>query len=79
MGSVARPDQALRPGLGDLLLVGVFPLVMRQAFGRAAGVVAMVTGLAVVAATLTFVATGWGPRTVPLMGPLGPLMVAQSA
>jgi hypothetical protein len=33
----------------------------------------------VIAATLTLVATGWGPRTVPVMVPLGPLMVAQYA
>ena len=73
------PDQGLRLGLGDLLLVAVFPMVMRRAFGRRAGIVALATGLAVVVATLTLLATGWGPRTVPVMVPLGPLMIAQYA
>jgi hypothetical protein len=39
----------------------------------------MLTGLVVVVATMTLVATGWGPRTVPVMVPLGPLMVAKYA
>ena len=78
-GSLDHPEHALRLGLGDLLLIAVFPVVMRRAFGRTAGIVAMATGLAVIAATLTLVATGWGPRTVPVMVPLGPLMVAQYA
>ncbi len=78
-GGIEGPDQGLRLGLGDLLLVAVFPMVMRRAFGRRAGIVALATGLAVVVATLTLVATGWGPRTVPVMVPLGPLMIAQYA
>src|SRR5262245_50081077 len=39
-------------GLGDLLLAAVFPLVMRKAFGRRAGVVALAMSLGVIGALL---------------------------
>src|SRR5207244_447365 len=39
-------------GLGDLLLAAVFPLVMRKAFGRPAGMVALVLTLAAIGSLL---------------------------
>lgn len=60
-------------GLGDLLLAAVFPLVMRKAFGRLAGLVAL--GLTLVAiATLLVLPVQGG---FPLMVVLGPLMGLQ--
>jgi hypothetical protein len=38
-------NQWLGIGLGDLLMATVFPLVMRKAFGRTAGLLALVSGL----------------------------------
>ncbi len=70
-------DQWLGIGLGDLLLASVFPLVMRRAFGRRAGLLALRLGVA----TLTFMLAALALRvvrfTVPAMVMLGPLMVAQ--
>ncbi len=60
-------------GLGDLLLATVFPLVMRKAFGRTAGLAALIVGLGVIAAMLALT----GPVTLPVMVVLGPLMVLQ--
>ena len=40
-------------GIGDLLLAALFPLVMRKAFGRPAGVVALTTRLAVMGGLLS--------------------------
>jgi hypothetical protein len=74
-------------GLGDLLLATVFPLVMRKAFGRAAGLGALAIALGTLGALLTLPAL-LGMRvtlpallgmrvTLPAMTPLGPLMVLQ--
>lgn len=60
-------------GLGDLLLASVFPLVMRKAFGRAAGLVALGLALAVIGALLALPMQGG----FPLMVVLGPLMGLQ--
>ena len=64
---------ALGIGLGDVLLATVFPLVMRKAFGRAAGVIALVIALLAIGAMLVL------PLKVvfPAMVVLGPLMVLQ--
>ncbi len=40
-------------GIGDLLLAALFPLVMRKAFGRPAGVAALATSLGVIGALLS--------------------------
>lgn len=56
-------------GLGDVLLATVFPLVMRKAFGRLAGITALVLALAAIGMPLQ------GP--FPTMVVLGPLMVLQ--
>jgi hypothetical protein len=64
-------------GLGDLLLVTVFPLVMRKAFGRSAGLTAIVLGLATLTAMLLLLDLRVVRITVPAMVVLGPLMVVQ--
>ncbi len=60
-------------GLGDLLLATVFPLVMRKAFGRSAGLVALVLTLAAIGTLLALPLQGG----FPLMVVLGPLMGLQ--
>jgi hypothetical protein len=70
-------SQWLGGGLGDLLLVTVFPLVMRKAFGRTAGVTALVLGLATLTTMLLLLDIRVVRITVPAMVVLGPLMVAQ--
>jgi hypothetical protein len=64
-------------GLGDLLLATVAPLVFRKAFGRTAGLVAMIISLAAVGGVLVFVMTGKAQATFPVMVVLGPLLLAQ--
>jgi hypothetical protein len=70
-------DQWLGVGLGDLLLAAVFPLVMRKAFGRVAGLFALGMGLATLTAMLVLLDLRVVRITVPAMVALGPLMVAQ--
>jgi hypothetical protein len=60
-------------GLGDLLLVSVSPLVMRKAFGRTAGLLALVLALAAIGTLLALALQG----LFPVMVVLGPLMVLQ--
>ena len=72
-------DGALGIGLGDLLLAGVFPLVMRKAFGPREGATALAVGVAVIVAVLGLVQLGVIDFAVPVMVVLGPLMVAQYA
>jgi hypothetical protein len=60
-------------GLGDLLLASVFPLVLRKAFGRVAGLAAMLIALMAIAIIMLL------PIAVisPVMVVLGPLMIVQ--
>lgn len=58
-------------GLGDLLLGAAFPLVMRKAFGRTAGLIALVFTLVAIGVLLGLPLQGG----FPLMVVLGPLMV----
>lgn len=60
-------------GLGDLLLATVFRLVMRKAFGRQAGIVAMILALATIGVLLGLPLHG----VFPVMVVLGPLMMLQ--
>ncbi|HZD73943.1 MAG TPA: hypothetical protein VE776_08695 [Actinomycetota bacterium] len=64
-------------GLGDLLLATLFTLVMRKAFGSAAGRLAAAVSLATIAVVLALLAAGAITTAVPAMVFLGPLMVAQ--
>jgi hypothetical protein len=65
-------------GLGDLVLAAVFPLVMRKAFGRMAGVAAMLVGLGAIGLLIVSVLFGF-VKIFPVMVVLGPLMVLQYA
>lgn len=60
-------------GLGDLLLAAVFPLVMRKAFDRSAGIMALVLALSTIGILLALPLQG----VFPVMVVLGPLMVLQ--
>jgi hypothetical protein len=64
-------------GLGDLLLATTFPLVMRKAFGRSAGIAAMIIGLGTIAAMMAFLLLAKVEVALPVMTALGPLMVLQ--
>jgi hypothetical protein len=66
-------------GLGDLLMAAVFPLVIRKAFGRKAGWIAMIACVTTIACMLALVLSGLWLSTFPLMAALGPLMVVQYA
>lgn len=72
-------NQRLMIGLGDLLLMATFALVIRKAFGRPAGIAAMAVNLGTLAALQAFLVLGDVPMIVPVMTVLGPLMVAQYA
>jgi hypothetical protein len=50
---------------------------MRKAFGRSAGIAAMVINLGTIAATMAFLQLARLEVAVPLMTGLGPLMVVQ--
>ena len=64
-------------GLGDLLLAATFPLVMRKAFGRSAGLAAMLIGLIAIGVLLVSPLLGLYIEIFPVMVVLGPLMVLQ--
>jgi hypothetical protein len=64
---------AMGIGLGDVLLATVFPLVMYKAFGRQAGITAIVLALVSIGTLLALPLTG----VFPVMVVLGPLMVLQ--
>jgi hypothetical protein len=74
---LSADSQWLGVGLGDLLLASVFPLVMRKAFGRNAGLLALCVGLVTLAAMLVLLDLRIVRITLPAMVALGPLMVAQ--
>lgn len=64
-------------GLGDLLLLVVFPLAAHRSFGVIAGIVAAVTGTAVVAAYAAAYRYGILHGAAPVLTVLGPLVVVQ--
>ena len=64
-------------GLGDLVMAAVFPLVMRKAFGRTAGLVAMTVGLGAIGLLILSLISGLLRGIFPVMVVLGPLMVLQ--
>jgi hypothetical protein len=70
-------DAGLAIGLGDLLLAGVFPLVMRKAFGHAAARAALVIGVTLIGVILALIQLRVIDFSVPVMVVLGPLMVVQ--
>ncbi|HET9909511.1 MAG TPA: hypothetical protein VFQ23_22885 [Anaerolineales bacterium] len=64
-------------GLGDLVMAAVFPLVMRKAFGRTVGMIALVIGLGAITLLILSLISGLLVGTFPVMVVLGPLMVLQ--
>jgi hypothetical protein len=64
-------------GLGDLLLATTFPLVMRKAYGRSAGLAAIAIVLGAIAVLLALLLLADVRATLPAMTVLGPLMVLQ--
>lgn len=65
-------------GLGDLMLAVVFPLVMRKAYGRRAGLTALVISFGALAVVMLAPYAGFFTEEVfPLMVVLGPLMILQ--
>ena len=66
-------------GMGDMLLATVFPLVMRKAFGRAAGIASLVSNLGLIVALLTLGVLFRVRILFPVMVLLGPLIVLQYA
>ncbi|MFJ6574267.1 hypothetical protein ACIQNU_43465 [Streptomyces sp. NPDC091292] len=75
--AVTRTDPPVALGLGDLLLLVLFPLVAVKAFGRAAGLLAAVVGLAVSCVVSLLFAQGVLTGAFPLLTALGPLIVVQ--
>lgn len=69
--------QWLGIGLGDLLLAAAFPLVMRKAFGRPAGLAALLSGFGVLAILLVLPMSDALTKIFPVMVVLGPLMGLQ--
>jgi hypothetical protein len=76
-GAKTDNNQWLGIGLGDLLFATVGPLVFRKAFGRIAGVVAILIALGAIGAVFLAGVRGLLPGTFPVMVVLGPLLVAQ--
>jgi hypothetical protein len=74
---LSQPGMWLGIGLGDLLMAAVFPLVMRKAFGRSAGIVAMLVGCAALGMLILILTLGLIHRAIPVMIVLGPLMALQ--
>ncbi len=73
----SRDDEWLAVGLGDLLFATVFPLVVRKAYGRGAGLVAVGIALVAVGGVVVVAAAGAIEGAFPVMTVLGPLMVLQ--
>jgi hypothetical protein len=71
--------QWLGIGMGDMLLATVFPLVMRKAFGRIAGISGLVGNLGLIVTLLTVAIINRFQVLFPVMIVLGPLMITQYA
>ncbi len=69
--------QWLGIGMGDMLLATVFPLVMRKAFGRVAGVASLVGNLSTIVALITIMLLSRLQILFPVMILLGPLIILQ--
>jgi hypothetical protein len=64
-------------GMGDMLLAAVFPLVLRKAFGRRAGIAALAINLGALGILLLSATLGSIREMFPVMVVLGPLTLAQ--
>jgi hypothetical protein len=72
-----KEDVGLAIGLGDLLIASLFPLVMRKAFGKWAGRIALAICLAVIGLMLMLPLIYPQGAMFPAMVVLGPLMILQ--
>ncbi|MFI1100783.1 hypothetical protein [Streptomyces melanogenes] len=82
LGPMLAVDDGTSPigaGLGDCLMLTLWPLVAAKAFGRAAGWCGAIIGLCVVSVVLAGAVAGWVHGGVPLLTGLGPCIVAQYA
>lgn len=66
-------------GLGDLLVLVLYPLVATKAFGRTAGLVAAASGLGATGIVAALFRAGLFDDGFPMLTLLGPLIVAQYA
>jgi hypothetical protein len=66
-------------GLGDLLLLVLFPLAAARAFGRAAALVAGISAAAIVALAEALIRAGLFTTALPLVTILGPAIIIQYA
>jgi hypothetical protein len=73
---IGQDERWLGIGLGDLLLATVYPLVMRKAYGRAAGMTALAICSALISGVF-ILGVPLGFRIFPMMAVLGPAMVLQ--
>lgn len=73
----ADPGAFAALGLGDQLMAAVFPLVMRKAFGRRAGLTALFVGLGAIGVLFALPLLGVRLPLFPVMVVLGPLMAVQ--
>jgi hypothetical protein len=64
-------------GMGDMLLATVFPLVMRKAFGRAAGIASLAGNLSLIVLLLSVAVLSRLQVLFPVMIVLGPLILLQ--
>jgi hypothetical protein len=69
--------QWLAIGLGDVLLVSVFPFVLDKAFGRSAGWMAAIVAMGIIVILLVSPNIGLLRETIPVMVVIGPLMFLQ--
>ncbi|WP_034091689.1 hypothetical protein [Streptacidiphilus albus] len=74
---IAQGRAPVSIGLGDLLMLLLFPLTAAKAFGRLAGQVAAVAGIAVTAVVALLFWLNVLGTTVPLLTVLGPVIVGQ--
>lgn len=70
-------DRPVAVGLGDLLMLVLFPLVAAKAYGRRAALLAAAVGITVTSAISALFAAGVLHRGFPLLTALGPFVVAQ--
>ncbi len=69
------PKGWLAFGLGDLIVMCLYPLVMRKAYGRPAGIAAVLLDMGVVAFLLALSVSGILKIFFPVMALLGPIVV----
>lgn len=74
-----RPEAGLGLGIGDLLVATLVPLVMRKAFGRTAGRMAVASVLITIGGMLVLLDSRLIGDGIPALVALGPVLLAQYA